>query len=75
MLVVKPFFFFLKLNPFLFFPPKQNLMQRPRTKKNFSLSGVEILAGPIGITLPRLRLYPGGLEGSLEAGLGEARAL
>lgn len=50
-------------------------MQRPRTKKNFGLGGVEILAGPIGITLPMVHLYPGGLEGSLEAGLGEAGAL
>lgn len=50
-------------------------MQRAKTKKNFGLSGVEIQDGPIGIVLPVLHLYPDGLEGSLEDGLGKASAL
>lgn len=59
------------------FFPKENLIQKPKTKKSKTLAevGWRSRMGPICIILPMIHLYPGGLEGSQEDILGKARAL
>lgn len=59
------------------FFPKENLIQKPKTKKSKTLAevGWGSRMGPVGIILPMIHLYPGGLEGSQEDILGKARAL